>query len=319
MVHGETGLNLPQTPSRRAVAQRVLKRVGFERIANHGPGEWSPLVWFAGAVIALEVIVLQGYNLLIGRTIRFLVNPLSILEVAVVLGAAISVQLLHTRYDRAVERSHLSERADDPAVFEYFVPDWIVVAVILAGLAFTLVNAVLVLTIPYLHEIGGPARVIRFVVVIPFGYVPIVATGVATYLSAEVLVPRRLEQSGIGLDYLDPENLGGMRPFGELVKFAYYVVMLGLITYAITTYGPHLIEGVLGYEELQDPGRFTNVAFTAVWALAVGAMVYGICVLHRLRAREKQKDLHRLERRAREEFGRSWDIEEIDAADPPDE
>lgn len=230
-----------------------------------------------------------------------------------------ATRALHTRYDQAVERSNLLARTSEPARFEGLVPDWLSWGIIGIGVVFTLLNALVLLTVPQLHAAGGPSRVTRFVVITPFGYVPILGTFLATYLSVEVLVPRRLSQSDIGLDFLDPEHLGGMRPIGELVKFAYYFLMLGLIAYAVATYGPHVLGGVFAYDELGTPGSVINVAFTAVWAAAVATMTYGIYVLHQYMTREKREELYRLDTRAREQIDEPWDIEYFDAANPPAE
>lgn len=310
--------NVSSSASRRPLFERLLKRVGFQYLVKRGPGEWSPIVWFAGLVIFFEVIVLQGYYLGTGRTAGLIGNPLQIIELVIILGAAIAVQELHVRYDKAIQRSHLRERAEEPSNFEYLVPDWLSIGIFLLGVIFTLLNAFVVLTVPQLYAIGGPATVVRFVILIPFGYVPVVATGLGTYLAAEVLIPRRLEQSEVSLDYLDPENLGGIRPLGELVKSAYYVIMLGLIGYAVATYGPHIIDGALGYERIEPPGQLTNLTFTAVWIATLLAMVYGIYVLHRFMANEKKEDILELEKEARDEFGRPWNIKEFDVADPPE-
>lgn len=304
-------------PSQGPILERILTSLGFRRLADLGPGQWGVLVWFAVFVVCAEVFILQGYNVLIGRPIGLAQNPVRILELGVVVGAAVAVQALRTRYQAAVELSHLRERATNPQKFHYLVPDRLTVALVTVGVIFTLANAFFVLGIEYLYEIGGPARVVRLFVVIPFGYVPVIATAFGAYMSAEVLVPRRIENSGVSLDYLDPENLGGIRHIGELVKFAYYIAMVGLIAYAVATYGPHVVQGPLGYEALKSPGALTNAAFTTAWVTTVGAMVYGIYVLHRYMAREKRADLHEVERTAREEFGRQWDIEEINIADPP--
>jgi hypothetical protein len=309
----------PEFASVRPLFNRFLRRIGFAKLTRIGLEERKPLVWYALIVIGVELVILQGYNLVIGRPVGFAENPIRFIELTLVLGTAVAVGALHQRYDRAVKRSHLVERTNDPSQFEYLTPDWLSLILILSGIIYTLLNAFIGLSIGHLYEIGGPARVIRFVFVIPFGYVPILATGIAAYLSAEVLVPRRIKQSDIGLDYLDPEQLGGLRPIGELVKFAYYLVMLALIAYAIATYGPHILGGIFEYEAINPPGRLTNITFTTVWAAAVGAMVYGIYVLHRFMAEEKWGKLQLLHRRAYKQLPQPWKIEEFDAANPPEE
>lgn len=305
----------------RPLVDRLLGRAGLDSLAEPEriPGDWRPLLWYSVAVAAVEVIGLQGYNVAAGRTPVFVDNPLWLLRPVILLAAAVATWALHHRYDRAVRRSRLLERAGDPARFHGLTPDWLAGGIILVGIAFTLLNALVGLTIPQLYEVGGPARVVRFLVVTPFGYVPVLGSFLATYVAVEVLVPRRLAESDVGLDFLDPERLGGMRPIGELVKYAYYYVMLGLIAYAVAVYGPHVLEGALAYEGLEPPGTAINLAFSVVWAATVGTMTYGIYVLHRYMTREKREALDRLDRRAREHLDRPWEIERVDTVDFPDE
>lgn len=236
-----------------------------------------------------------------------------------VLGTAVSVQWIQTRYKKAIERSHLKKRCEDISIFEEFVPDRLIWLFIILGIIFTLINSFVVITIPTLYEIGGLSRVVRFVFIIPFGYVPILATGLAAYITIEVLIPRRLEQSEVSLDYFDPEKLGGMRPIGELVKTAYYAAMLGLIAYAVGIYAPSMLDGPLQYEEIPSPGRTANILFSVVWIVVVCMMIYGIYIMHRFMREEKRDDLVKLEKQMYNKFTIHSSIEKLELADPPDE
>lgn len=300
---------------------RFLERIGFARLVESDrlPVDVDPLTWYAIGVSAFGMVVLQGYNLATGRPLVFVENPLILSQPVLLIAAAAATGWLHGRYDRTIDRSNLTERSDEPERFRGLVPDRLSWAIIGAGFGFTLLNAFVLIGVPQLYEAGGPARVLRFVVVAPLGQVPILATFLATYISAEALFPRRIARSDVALDYLDPEKLGGMRPIGELLKVAYYVIMVGLVVYAVALYGPFVFEGALAYEGLGRPGPLVNLAFTAVWGAAVGTMAYGIYVLHRFMAARKRETLHRLDRRAREQIDRPWDIEQFDASNPPEE
>lgn len=315
---GETQQSgIPEPVAGRPLFDRFLRKAGFARLVEFGPETLSPLVLFATIVVVIELVVLQCYNLLTGRPIGFIENPVRLIELVVVLGCAIAVELLHKRYNQAIDRSSIFKRAEtqDKRLFRQLVPDWLSLFIIVPGVVFMLLNTFLIVTIPHLYEIGGPARIIRFAVLMPFGYVPVLATGLATYVSAEILVPRRLRRSNVGIDYFDPENLGGMRPIGELVKFAYYLIMLELIAYAVALYAPHILEGSLAYDEVSSPGLVANLMFTIVWAGTVGGMLYGIYVLHRYMVQEKMQDLAQLD----EEFDKRYaDWEQINVADPPE-
>lgn len=304
----------------RPLIARLVGRVGFDsNTATREPTTWGPLTWFTVAVITVELVGLQGYRLLNGQVLTFVQNPLWLLRPLVLLGAALGTESLYRRYDRALTRCNIEARAGTPEQFDGLVPDRLVWFLIGVGSGFTLLNAVVILTIPQLYAAGGATRVFRFLVVTPFGYVPVLASFLATYVAVEVLLPRRIANADVTLDYLDPEQLGGMRPVGELVKLAYYYLMVGLVAYAIATYGPHILSGALGYSALDAPGLAVNAAFTAVWILSVGLMAYGIYVLHQHMARQKRHLLYELDKRAKDEVEAPWDIQSFDALNPPAE
>ncbi|WP_233563285.1 hypothetical protein [Haloarcula sp. Atlit-7R] len=272
----------------RPLLARLAGRLGASGDRSTGtPAVWGPLTWFAVAVVAVELVGLQGYRLLTGQVLTFVQNPLWLVRPLVLLGAALATESLYRRYDRALARSNIEARVDDASRFDGLVPDRLVWLLVGLGTGFTLVNAVVILTVPQLYAAGGATRVFRFLVVT--------------------------------LDYLDPEQLGGMRPVGELVKVAYYYLMVGLVAYAVATYGPHILGGALGYSALDAPGLAVNAAFTAVWVLSVGVMAYGIYVLHQHMARQKRELLYDLDRRARDHVDAPWDIRSFDALNPPAE
>lgn len=295
--------------------ERVVRRFGFGWAAERLPGDLNPLVLYAVAFVVFDVVVLQGYQHATGRVAVFVENPLWLLTPAAVLGAAFATTELHGRYQVTVERMNLTERASHPSLFDGLVPDRLSLLFVLLGTAFALVNATAFVTVQRIYAVEGLAGVLGWMVVIPLGYAPVAATFLATYVSVEVLLPRRIERAGVGLYYLDPEELGGMRPVGELVKYAYYIVMLGLVAYAVATYGPHVLDGVFEYTAYDPPDRSVTLAFTAVWLAAVGTMVYGIYVLHRHMRREKAADLRRLDEEIRDVLEDPWDIAGLETND----
>jgi hypothetical protein len=296
-----------------------LDRVGFDRLTATLPGERTALSWFAVGVVVLEFGLLQIYNFVSGYSVVYVENPLVLVNPVLLVAAAVATESLHNRYNVAAAQSNLRDRAETPEVFEKLVPAKLTYLFVAFGIVFTLVNAVVFLTIPQMYAAGGPVRVFRFVVLTPFAYVPVLATFLATYIAVDVLLPRRLSEAGLEIDFLDPERLGGLRPIGELVKHAYYFLMLGLIGYAIGTYGPYILGGAFAYGEIGEPGIVVNAAFTAVWAASIALMAYGIYTMHLFMVREKREALHRLDEKSRDEIEDPWDIDRFDAADPPEE
>jgi uncharacterized membrane protein len=303
------------------IVTKLFRRIGLARFFNFEAfsSDRTFLLRFALLVIFIEVVVLQGYNLLTGRVVVFAENPLWFVRPFTLILSAIATNFLYTRYEHAVTRSQLLDRADSSDSFQDLVPDNLSALIISISLIFALVNAVFFLTIPQIYSAGGPARVFRFLITTPFGYAPILGTFLATYTAIEVLTPFRIYHSDVNVDFLDPEKLGGMRPIGELLKYAYYYVMIGLIAYAVGTYGPFVLGGVFAYTELSPPGSTVNVLFTAVWVFVVGMMVIGIYQLHRFMRKEKQQERDRLERQAQNELDEPYDIQRLDMTDLSDE
>lgn len=300
---------------------RLIRRTGVDRVnsSERAPLDAGPLTWYALAVVAVELVGLQGYRLVNGQVLTFVQNPLWLIRPLVLLGAAVATESLYRRYDRALDRANIVHRVEEPDRFDGFVPDRLTGILVVLGVAFTLVNAIVVLTVPQLYAAGGATRVVRFLVVTPFGYVPVLATFLATYVSVEMILPRRIADTNVSLDFLDPEQLGGMRPIGELIKLAYYYLMVGLVAYAVATYGPYILGGVFAYTALDPPGLAVNATFTAVWILSVAFMAFGIYRLHQHMAHQKRNRLYELDDQAREHVDQPWDVRSFDALNPPAE
>lgn len=98
-------------------------------------------------------------------------------------------------------------------------------------------------------------------------------------MSVEFIAPWRLSNSDVGIHFLDPQGVGGLRPLGELVKKAYYV-MIGLIGYAFITYAPFI-------ESWTTPFG-ANVLFTAIWVSTVATVAFAVLTLHRFMRRENR-------------------------------
>ncbi|ERH10877.1 MAG: hypothetical protein J07HX64_02656 [halophilic archaeon J07HX64] len=134
----------------------------------------------------------------------------------------------------------------------------------------------------------------------------LVAQFVAVYLAIEFIAPWRLYKSDIGIDFLDPEGLGGLRPIGELVKHAYYYMASGLVAFALVVYGPIVSAASYG------PTATTSIVFTAIWLGTVVTVAFAVLILHLFMRQEKRLELHRLNERLRKTIDNPWDIETYD-------
>ncbi len=125
---------------------------------------------------------------------------------------------------------------------------------------------------------------------------------VAVYLAIEFIAPWRLYHSDIGIDFLDPEGLGGLRPIGELVKHAYYYMVAGLVAFALVLYGPIVSAASWG------PTATTSIVFTVIWLGTVATVAFAVFILHLFMRKEKRLELHRLNEIRREIIDKPWDI-----------
>jgi hypothetical protein len=302
---------MPDVSYRTPVGRVLDERFG--RVFQRLPLSPDPLVVYALLVVFCEVVVLQTLRVVEGYQPFFVISPLWLLRPLILLGAAVVTRQLHRSYGLAVQEMALSKRVDDPARFERLVPPKLAWGFVLVGVTFTLGNALFVVGLPTLLSWPIEAQ-LNWLVIVPFGYVPIFAMFLSTYISIEVIVPHRIDSSDqLGLYYHDPENLGGMRPIGELMKHAYYYLLVGLVLYAVALYGPYILQGVFAWESgsVVEPGLMTNVLFTAVWALSVGVMMYGIHRIHRFMHREKRERLRKLDEIARDHIDQPWSVEDF--------
>jgi hypothetical protein len=152
---------------------------------------------------------------------------------------------------------------------------------------------------------NGLTGVIGWAVLNPLWSV-LAAQFVAVYLAIELIAPWRLYKSDIGIDFLDPEGLGGLRPIGELVKHAYYYMAGGLVAFALVVYGPIVSAASYG------PTTTTSIVFTGIWLGTVATVAFAVFILHLFMRQEKRLELHRLNERLRQTIDNPWDIKTYD-------
>ncbi|MFB6068981.1 MAG: hypothetical protein ABEJ90_03540 [Halobacterium sp.] len=238
----------------------------------------------------------------IGEPVVYLTNPYFVLQPVALVGAAYGARELRQRYHAVMQEMEIPERASEPEKLTDVVPTWLPWTFFLAGVVFNFSRVLARGGFDAIYRESGVPGLIAWGVVNPFIWAPIVAQFLAVYLSIEILAPRRLAASDVGIHFRDPEGLGGLRPIGELLKHAYYYLVAGLIAYALITYAP-----------LVNPEDWTVTAvahsvFTVAWIGTVLTVGIGVYVLHRFMHREKRRQLRRLERQANEYIDDPWDI-----------
>jgi hypothetical protein len=280
---------------------RLARRIGFGWVADRFPGQIPPSYLYAIVMILSIEVALQGRSYLVSGTAHILQNPFFILQPIGLLGAVYGSRALLKRYHQVMEEMNISERASSPERLIHIVPNWLPWVLFLGTVS-----------VPYIRmlSLGGPTAVYRdyglsgflgFTVANPI-WLSIAAQFFAVYLSIVLLAPWRLSKSGIGIHFLDPEQLGGLRPIGELIKHAYYYMVAGLIIVALVVYEPVLSDPTV------EVTAATNLFFTLAWVGTIATIAFGVFILHRFMHQEKRRELHRLETVRKRHTNNPWDI-----------
>lgn len=289
--------------------ERIVARLGFDR--TDVSVLTSPLVLWALGFVVFDVVVLQGYKQLQGYTATFLTNPAWLIQPAFAIVGAVAVEYLHAHYARALDHADVDTRTTDPGRFDEIAPVRLRAALYLVAFGYNYWGLVVNIGIAKVLAIGGIAELVGVAVVSPLGYGIIFAEFLATYVGIMLLLPRKIRQTDFRIDFLDPEGLGGLRPVGELMKAAYYFIVLGLVGYVVFTYGPFVL-GKVVQTSYPRPTFAINAAFTLGWLVTIATMAYGLSQLHWFMKRKKREELSRLTRRARELVENPYDVSEFE-------
>lgn len=228
-------------------------------------------------------------------------NPYFILQPIVLLGAVYGAHSLRRSYKTALDEMKLEERSDKPEQFRELLPSWFPWA--LFGVAATLQLVRTAADFGTFTSTGLVANGLIF----PFVYAPILVQFLVIYVGIEFVAPWRLYKSDVGIHFLDPHGVGGLRPFGELVKQSYYFVVAGLVAYALLIYAPGL--------EVQSVSATAGAIFTGVWIATIATVAFAVFVLHRFLHREKREELERLEAELRTHIENPWEVSQYSIPD----
>jgi hypothetical protein len=217
--------------------------------------------------VGIETFVFQN-------TPIYVRNPYFLLQPVVLIGGVYAAHSLNRSYLEAIDEMDLRKRSSDPEQFVGLIPNWLPWTVFGVAAALQLIRTYA--DFADFTTVGVVANGFVF----PFVYAPIIVQFLIVYLTIEFLFPWRLYQSDVGVHFLDPHGVGGLRPIGELVKKAYYYVVGGLIAYALITYGP----GLNGW----DVSAAAGAIFTSVWLTTVATVAFAVLVLHRFLHQKKR-------------------------------
>ncbi|WP_336037303.1 hypothetical protein [Halobacterium yunchengense] len=280
---------------------RYAARLGFERLSARLPWDVPPSYLYGVLLILVIDPVLNAWAHASGYRSVFLDNPYFVLQPLALVASIYASRSLVQSYDDVMTEMAVEERTDSPERLTEIVPDWLPWAVFAVGAGYLYVST-FATGLDAIYRTDGPVGVFAGLVINPLVWVPIAAQFLSVYLSLELLAPYRLVTSDVGIHFYDPEGLGGLRPIGELLKQAYYFMMLGLICYALILYHP--LAEVQGLER----SPLTDVTFTAIWVVTIATVAFAVFTLHRFMHREKRAELQALEAELRSYVDNPWDV-----------
>jgi len=280
---------------------RLARRVGFGWLSQRLPGDIPPSYLFAVILVGTIVPTINAYAYLAGDPVVYIENPLFVLQPLAIVGGVFGARALRRRYHRVAQEMNLKERAEDPEPLLNIVPTWLPWVLFAAALLQILARVWALGGFVAIYRDGGLTMVVGWGILNPLWSI-LAIQFVAVYIAIEIIAPWRLYKSDIGVDFLDPEGLGGLRPIGELVKHAYYYMVAGLIAFALVVYGPIVSAASWG------PTATTSIVFTVVWLGTVATVAFAVLILHQFMREEKRRELHRLDQLFRETVDNPWDI-----------
>ncbi|MBV0903871.1 hypothetical protein [Haloarcula salina] len=284
----------------------LAARLGGDRLVDRLRYDISPSVLLVSAFLFVDAVVLQLYKELTGGSATVFQNPFWLVVPVGMLGAVLFTRTLQRRYRSALAEIHIEQRTARASDFESLIDDRLRWGLFVVGAVVILVNSYFFIGASVILRTDGLAGLFGNFVVVPFVYVPVAVDFIATYLGLQLVLPRRIRDTDLELDFLDPQGLGGLRPLGELVKHSYYYVMLGLAGFAVFIYGPWVFDGSITAPV--KPSPLIDAVFTVGWVAAVGALAHALYVFHRFMNRQKREKLFELDRQYRDLIDGPWDI-----------
>jgi hypothetical protein len=287
--------------------------LGYDRLEDRFSFMPHPMIFYGLLVVFTGVVGVQGSRVLLGFNVVYFDNPAALINPSLSLVAPFVIVYLHRRYSKVLEHIDVESRTSEPEVFGNLVPRWVQGGLYSVFFLNAVQQYVFGQGIAKVLEIGGIPELFGVLVLLPLGHGVIISEFLATYAGILLFFPRKIRNTDFKINFLDPEGLGGLRPVGELMKSAYYFLMLGLIASAVALYGPSLVSGVSGSQ--YGIGFVQEVLFTVAWLLAIGLVGYGLAQIHWFMKREKRKELTKLDRKAREMVDEPFDIQDLEISD----
>lgn len=142
---------------------------------------------------------------------------------------------------------------------------------------------------------------IKYLFVVPFIYLPVIADLLTTFVGIHMMLPYRIHDEAIDLDFADTINFHGLRPVGKLIKRGtqtYFVALLLFTLFFLRKV--FAIAEVIGGRFALSGGAYTHpsdlvfVYFFFAWAIGILFFVVPVVWIHRHMRHQKQQTLEEL-------------------------
>lgn len=296
---------------RTAVAPELGASFGDDSSNRRVPGPYR----YVFALLVFDAVILKLIQYLRFGTTVVTDNPSwLVLPVIVVLGLATN-RYLRDRYASALTDIRIERRTRDAeAAFRRLVPRAFKRNGFLAFVAVYYVYIFASGRISTIVAYEGVAGVIGWLLVAPLGYGPILVETVLMYVSIHFVLPRRFERYDVKVDFFDMQNLGGLRPIGELLKHSYYLFNAALVLFTVLLYAPFVFSEYL-HTPYRPPDYVVTTLVFGLWGAGVISVGYSFWKLHRHMRSAREAFLDRFEGELDEIIPDRYDFEQIDPGD----
>jgi hypothetical protein len=291
----------------------IAERLQLGRIAEALPRSVYPPYLLVAVGLFIEYGVFDVYNFFVSGKSSFLNQPNSLAIPAMTIIGVVGLRYIHDSYADAVMNLGLEEndielnetvRAEFEGLLSLRVRLLGYIATLLVYYAFIF----FVLTIPELIEISGIGLVLYAQLVsFPLVIIPVLFELGISYVAVHINIPRRIAKADFGLFYYDPENLGGFKPVGQLLKRSYYIYTTILLLWFLQTHAPVLLADFIT-SPYPPPAPIFQVALSAVWGVGVLTIAYSMYRTHKIMKSKKEEKLRELKQELKAAVRDPYDV-----------
>ncbi|MFC5134369.1 MULTISPECIES: hypothetical protein [Haloferacaceae] len=298
-----------------------VERFGFDGLSTRFSVTIPALYLYSATFVLLDFGLINAYfHVFTERSHGFIQNPFSLAIPAAVLLAAIGIRYMTVNCRRALDQTSLWERSDGAVRTNYAeltisLRTRTALYISVLGAYYVYIFGIIGVS-SYIETFGVVSTVAFAGVIYPLGYVPIAVDFLIQFISIQFVLPRRIGKSRPTPAFLDPRDLGGFYPIGEVLKRTYYIYTAGLLLALCYIYGPPITG--LGTAAVSRVGAPEAGFFTVLWAFGLVAVGNSMFRIHRLMVCEKTSHLDQLEQQLYDVVDDPYDISSAELHDNPE-